>query len=361
MMEGIVLYLAVLAVAFGVLISLLNKEGPKLSIFQRFRLLVIDETGALTLAEAAKYATDQLRRGIIETFVLESPVLSMLNFIELNGNAYKYNEETTLPGVEFRAVNAAYTESTGVITPKTETIVILGGEADVDRFLVQTRGGPNAIADLRSEQEFMKVKSLTHKWQDTFINGDTAVDANSFDGLKKRLTGTQLLTTGANGINVVGADDATRQTFFDQLDLLLAQVDGGADALFMNVAIRQKIQSSARRLGWPLTEEDVAEGQRIIRYSGIPMIDIGKKADGTNIIPITETQGTSTDSSSIYAVKLAAGEDVSGVLGLTNGFVMVDDLGFLEAKPVFRTRVELYSGIAVFGKGAARLQGVRNG
>ena len=48
--------------------------------------------------------------------------------------------------------------------------------------------------------------------------------------------------------------------------------------------------------------------------------------------------------------------------GLTNGGVMVDDLGLLQDKPVYRTRIELYAGLAVFsGKAAARLQGVLNG
>ena len=57
------------------------------------------------------------------------------------------------------------------------------------------------------------------------------------------------------------------------------------------------------------------------------------------------------------------GEDETdqAVTGLTNGGVMVDDLGFLESKPAYRTRIEFYCGLALFGgKAAARLRGVLN-
>ncbi len=55
----------------------------------------------LTLAESAKLSTDMLQRGVIETFVQESPILDRLPPIQIEGNAYRYNEESTLPGVSF--------------------------------------------------------------------------------------------------------------------------------------------------------------------------------------------------------------------------------------------------------------------
>jgi hypothetical protein len=197
---------------------------------------------ALTLAESAKLSQNNLQRGVIETFVQESRVLDRIPLLPIAGNAYAYNEEATLPGVEFRAVNSAYSESTGTINQKTESLVILGGDADVDRFIVQTRGNLN---DQRAIVTRSKVKALSFKYQDAFINGDVAVDANSFDGLKKRLTGGQVIDTATNGIPVLGADDAARQLFLDSLDALIAAVPGGPDALYMNTAIRSKLLSCA--------------------------------------------------------------------------------------------------------------------
>ena len=309
---------------------------------------------ALTLAESAKLSQDDLQRGVVETFVQESSVLDRIPLMPIQGNAYAYNEEATLPGVEFRAVNAAYAESTGTVNPKSERLVILGGDADVDTFIVQTRGNLN---DQRAIQTRRKVKAESYKFQDAFINGDTAVDANSFDGLKKRLTGSQVIAAATNGLGpVAGGHD-----FFDKLDELVASVAGGADALYTRRPIIAKIMSSARRLGGADFITEALTQKRVPTYNGIPLLDIGQKADGTDIITQTETQGSSSVATSIYAVKFGIGEDDQAVSGLTNGGVQVKDLGEIDAKPVFRTRIEFFCGIGVFGgKAGARLTGVLN-
>jgi hypothetical protein len=313
---------------------------------------------ALTLAESAKYSQNDLQRGVIETFVIEANVLDRLPLLPIQGNAYAYNEELTLPGIEFRAVNSAYAESTGTINQKTESLVILGGDADVDTFMVKTRGNLN---DLRAAATRGKVKAANFKFQDAFINGDVAVDANSFDGLKKRLTGAQVIAAGANGLAVLGADDAARHGFLDQLDALLALVPN-ADALYMNAPILAKVKGSARRL--TIFDQTVDTfGRKIGTYQGVALIDIGNKADGTPIIPQTETEGTAVGiTSSVYAVRFGRDESDRAVTGLTNGGIDVRDLGEQDAKPVFRTRIEFFCGLGVFGgKAAARLTGVLNG
>lgn len=221
---------------------------------------------AVTLAESAKLSSDALQRGVIETFILESIVLDRIPFEPIEGNAFAYNEELALPGVEFRAVNTAYTESTGTVNPKSEKLVILGGDADIDTFIVKTRGNLN---DQRAVQTRMKVKAATYKFQDAFINGDTAVDANSFDGLKKRLTGAQVIAAGTNGLPVIGASDADRHAFLDQLDELLSLLNGEASALYMNGSILAKIKSSARRL--TIFDQTVDSfGKKIATYNGVP-------------------------------------------------------------------------------------------
>jgi hypothetical protein len=312
---------------------------------------------AVTLAQAAVLSENDLQRGVVETFIVSSPVLDRVPLLDIEGNAYAYNKEATLPGVEFRAVNAAYVESTGTVTQTTVSLVILGGDADVDRFIVQTRGNVN---DQRAIQEAMKSKAIALKWQDTFINGDTAVDANSFDGLKKLLTGAQLITAGTNGIPVVGNGGTDVQTFFDQLDATLAAVPGGVDALYMNAQILAKIRAAGRRLMTISQSERDEFGRTVDFYNGIPMYDIGNKADGTAIIPQTETQGTSNVASSIYAVKWSANQAENGVAALNNGGIDVRDLGEQDAKSVLRTRIEWFTGLAIFGRGAARLAGVLN-
>ena len=99
----------------------------------------------LTLTEASKLIQNPLQRGVVETFARTSPVLERLPFMDVNGNAYSYNVEQTLPGIAFRDYNTSYTESTGVVNPHTEKLYIMGGISSVDRALVKTQGSVNKI------------------------------------------------------------------------------------------------------------------------------------------------------------------------------------------------------------------------
>jgi len=312
---------------------------------------------AQTLAQAALLTQNQLQRGVLEIFVYESPILERLPFMTINGNALAYDSESTLPGVAFRAVNEAYAESTGTITQNTEALSIFGGDADVDKFIVQTLGNMN---DQRAVVTRMKVKSIVQQFQDSFINGSTAVNPKAFNGLKVKLTGTQVITAGVNGLPVVGNGTTDPDAFFDVLNQLIYQVVGGQpDALLMNRSILLRIQSAMRRkLIYNETRDSF--GRPYATYGGIPLLDVGYQGDvvANSVIPQTETTGTSAVTSSIYAVRFGGGVADRAVTGLTNGGVQVIDKGLLEVQNVYRTNIEFYCGLAVFGKGAARLAGV---
>ncbi|MDX2538589.1 major capsid protein [Streptomyces scabiei] len=312
---------------------------------------------AVTLVEAAKLSETQLQRGVIETFVQESVLLDRIPFLTIEGNAYAYNEEATLPGVAFRSVNEAYTESTGTVNQKSESLVILGGDADVDKFIVRTRGNLN---DQRATQTRMKVKAASYYFQDQFFNGDVAVTPKGFDGLKKRLTGAQVIDAATNGLGpVAGGHD-----FFDVLDRGIAAVPGinaSNGVIYANAAAIARIKSSGRRLGGVDMVKEALTQKMVQTYNGIPVLDPGQTAAGADILPQTETQGSSSVASSIYIVKFGQDEGDKAVTGLTNGGVQAYDLGELQEKPAYRTRIEFYTGLAVFGgKAAARIRGVLN-
>jgi HK97 family phage major capsid protein len=313
---------------------------------------------AVTLAQAAPLIPEDLQRGVVELFVQNSPVLDRIPLKGIGGNSYSYNEEGTLPGVAFRGVNEAYTESTGTFNQRSEGLVILGGDADVDKFIVATGSQLN---DQKALQTAAKVKAVSYKFQDTFINGDVAVDPKGFDGLKKRLTGAQVIDAATNGLGpVAGGHD-----FFDAMDTLISAVpgiNGTNGALYTNAAIIAKIMSSARRLGGSDWITEALTGKRVPTYNGIPLLDIGQTAAGADIIARNETQGTATNATSIYAVKYGEDEGDQAVTGLaSNGLLLPNayDLGELETKPAYRIRIDWYCGLAVFGgRGAARLRGV---
>jgi len=148
---------------------------------------------ALTLIEAAKLETgDVYRSGVIELYAGSSDILMALPFENITGGSLAYNRETALPGIGFRGVNESYTPSTGILNPLTEVLVIAGGELDVDKFIVQTRGMAQ-----RTTQEAAKIRNLSLTWTRKFIKGDSLSDPREFDGLQVRTTGNQIISAGS--------------------------------------------------------------------------------------------------------------------------------------------------------------------
>src|SRR3990172_1301699 len=137
---------------------------------------------ALVLEEAAKLSNDMLLQGVVETIIKESPVLQRLPFIEIVGNGLTYNQEKTLPGIDFYDVGDTWAESTPTFEQKTTNLKIMGGDADVDNFLKVTRSN---LQDLEAAMVELKAKALKDKFEENFIYGDSATNPKQFDGLKK--------------------------------------------------------------------------------------------------------------------------------------------------------------------------------
>lgn len=297
---------------------------------------------ALTLLEAAKLETgDVVRQAIIEKYAGSSELLSVLPFLNISGNALKYNRESSLPGIGFRGVNEGYTASTGVLNPLTEALVIAGGDLDVDKFIVDTMG-----ENQRSVHELMKVRALSLAWTKKFIKGDSESDPREFDGLQKRVTGNQLIAAGstANGtaLSLSKLDEAIDQTL-NPTHMLMSK------AMARKFAAASRNTSVSGNINWTVGQL----GQRVMQYNDIPIVTVDLDNEGNAILPFAEaaTSGTAT-ASSIYI--FSAGDD--GLTGIQNGGIDVRDLGELETAPMFRTRVEWYNGIAIFnGRAVTRL------
>ena len=114
---------------------------------------------AMTKAEAAKLTQDLLLRGVIETVVKESQLLSLLPFMEVTGTAVTYNREATMPAASFYDVGDTWTEATPTFTPVTTALKIMGGDADVDNFLQATYADPN---DIEAEVIGSRAKAVAH-------------------------------------------------------------------------------------------------------------------------------------------------------------------------------------------------------
>lgn len=303
---------------------------------------------ALTLLEAAKLNPgDTLRNAVIEIYAGSSALLEYLPFDGISGNAMKYNREISLPGVGFRGVNEAYTESTGVLNPQTESLVIAGGDLDVDKFILDTQG-----MEQRSVHEAMKIRALALAWTKKFIKGDADSDPREFDGLQKRIVGSQIINAGSTS----GGDALSLM----KLDELIDQVIEPTH-LLMNKQMRRRLTQAARTTGVSgfIRWEKNQFGQQVAYYNDLPIITIDLDESQTAILPFSEANpgGGAAASTSIYALSLKEGM----LTGIQNGAPDVRDLGELQTKPALRTRVEWYNGVAYFnGRAAARLNGIKD-
>lgn len=251
---------------------------------------------ALTLAESAKLATDMVRAGVIETIIKEEHVLDELPFIEVVGNNFVYNRLNAEPTIAFFAVGDTWTESTPTFTQVSVQLKILGGDADVDNFIHATRVN---VQDVETAVIQQKAKALARKWSDTFINGDTAVDANAFDGITKICAGLpagQTVSMGTNGATLTLA----------KLDELIDAVKTKNIALLMSRRSRRTLQGLVRTSGAVLESRPGNFLEWVQLYNGVPVFI-------NDYISDAQTVGTSTDCSTVFC--LSMGEPDQGVVG----------------------------------------------
>jgi hypothetical protein len=302
----------------------------------------------LTLHEAAKLVdTDLKRQAIIEMFAGSTDLMAAMPLMDIPGNSYSYAQEAKLPSVGFRGYNEGYDASIGVVNPQSETLRIAGGELDVDTALVKTHG-----EGVRTRHEAMQVKAMGAKITAAFINGDSS-DGVSFDGLRVRVNGYQLLPANEATPNASGALSLAT------LDEAIDRVDNPTH-IIMSKRLRNLLSQASKDkdVGGNLTFSKDDFGRRVGFYNDLPILITEDDEQGNRIIDFNEVgPDANANTQSLYVVSLGDGK----IIGLQNGIMDVRDLGEIDAKPVYRTRVEWLVAMAVMhGKAVSRVWGITN-
>jgi hypothetical protein len=289
---------------------------------------------AVTLAEAKNNAQDDLDVTVIDEFRKESAILDSLTFDDVvnpaGGGAtltYGYRRLVTQPTAATRAIGTGEYAAQNVTTERFSTdLAVMGGSFEVDRVLARVGPAASGAVSLNMAQ---KIKATRTKFQDEVINGDTAVDANSFDGLDKALTGssTEFRPAVATDWTTITSADDSPFTALDDLDEWLSLLDGTPTIVLGNRRALAKVRAIARRAG-QYTRDPVdglvgENGRPIVResYGGVIFVDPGEKAGTSDpIIPIEtrDLDGGGTDPAitgltDLYAVRIA----LDGFHGLT--------------------------------------------
>ena len=305
---------------------------------------------AITLAEAAKLSSDMLKQGIVETIIKDSQLLQYLPLIEIVGNGLTYNQEKTLPDIDFYDVGDPWDESTPTFEQKTAQLKILGGDADVDNFLKTTRSN---IQDLETAIIELKAKALKDKFEETFVYGNATTSPKQFDGLKR------LIDTGTASAQVIAMGSTGATLTLDKLDELVDAVKGGKpELLLMSRRSRRKLNALVRAAGGMVESDRDRWGNFVQFWDGIPIGTNDWILDTHTLAGGLETATSGGSCSTIYAVQFGEG----GLCGLTSpGAIQVEAIGSLEDRDASRTRVKWYCALALFSAvKAAALIGVQD-
>ncbi|WP_416962983.1 major capsid protein [Streptomyces sp. Agncl-13] len=274
----------------------------------------------VTLDEAKQNATDDVDVQVIDEFRKESVLLDSLVFNDVVNPAgggdtlsYSYRRLITQPTADFRKINTEYAPSEVKTQRFSVDLAVLGGSFQVDRVISRIGPAASNAVTLNMQQ---KIKATRTKFQDAVINGDSAEDEDSFDGLDKALSGssTEFRLAQVTDWTDFDTDPRAEQKALDVLDEWLSQLDGAPSLVIGNSTALARVRALARRAG-QYTRDPVDglignNGRPIVResYGGITFVDPGEKP-GTSapIIPIeNRTVGgtAATGLTDLYAVRI---------------------------------------------------------
>lgn len=297
---------------------------------------------ALTLVEASKYSTTVLQAGVIELFVRDDPIFDLLGYIDILGNSLTYNVETTEPTAQWYLVGDTWVEGTGTVTQSTATLKILGGDVDIDHFLMATRSNIN---DLKAEMIGAKVKAVKHEYMDTFYYGHTTLDAKGFNGLH------ELIESGTYNTVGVGTDGAPGVLSFLQLEQVIDMMKVNKPQLMIMSKMMRRYTNVYLRGADGISYDDFAN-KRIQTILGIPVVVSDYVRDTENILnqyiaSNANSYGydndvvTTDDGTTIFILSF----DAKAVQGLQNSPINIEDLGTLETKDADRFRIKWYASL----------------
>lgn len=283
------------------------------------------------------------KAGILQTFAQASPLLAAMPLVSIAGNSYAWTREANLGSVGFRAVNSALAEGAGAVETRSVALKIIGGDLDVDNFLIQAHGPAT-----RSAHETMKATLLAQTVAYQIVKGSTTAaggataDANGFDGLQVRYGGgfgaSAVVDAGENADQIIANTGASDALSIAKLDEVIQAVDNPTHILMgkkMKVNMMTKLRTSSS-----ISTSRDEFGRIITSYAGLPILeaDVLGTSSGLQQLAFNENADSTT---SIYVLNLSD----MGLHMVQNGGVQVRDLGEQDSKPVYRTRVEWYCNV----------------
>lgn len=301
---------------------------------------------ALLRTEAEKLSNNQLVSGVIDQIIERDDLFSVLPFVGVNGKAYVYNRENSLGAASFIDPNDTVSEGAATFTEVVAKLRVLAGDVDVDKFLQTTMGDTN---DQMAVQIAKKAKAVARAFHQTLARGNSTVNGKEFDGLAT------LAAAAPNTQNLVAGENGNALTL-SMLDELCDAVPNGADVIVMRRGTIRAFRGLLRATyGTDAVMQQLENfGRPMLTHNGIPVIM-------NEFLAADEDQGTATDTTSVYALRLNELDGLHGLYGGDNAGIVVENIGTVQNKDATRIRLKWYTGLALkSSRSIARLKGVTN-
>jgi len=302
---------------------------------------------ALTLTEGNKYSTTELDRAVIDQLVKDSRVLELLPFESLIGNSLTYDTIVTDSSASFFSVNETWTESTPSMSQATVTLKILGQDADIDNFLLDTRS--NKI-DMKGTILANKIKAVQYKFLDTFYYGDATANTKEFKGLQLLMTSTSYNTVHAGATaGSSGGVKLLRQA----IDLITGYK---GEKVVMSKKVRRDLAQYLDSVGsaFPASRDEF--GRTILTFDGMEVVVEDHINDVETASSGAYSSKTGSDTSTVFVMTFAP-QAICGVQGSKG--VTTEPLGSLETKDAQRYRIKWYCGLKYEDlRSASKLDGI---
>jgi hypothetical protein len=205
----------------------------------------------------------------------------------------------------------------------------------IDKFILRTQ--LRRTPELKAQEYARKAKALAIEFDRAWFEGDDLVNDKEMVGLRRRLSGSQVILAGAGGATLTLA----------MIDNLLDLVPFPNKRLYLNRTVRRKITALVNAAGGS--------------YAGVPLKIMETSGDASTLLDYDEDPGDGTaDTASMYV--MAPGEET--IHGIYNGdakVVEVQDWGEIPTAPQVLGRIEGYYGMVFkHPRAAARLRGITN-
>ena len=264
----------------------------------------------ITLEQAKVGRSDYIDKNVIDSFRQSSQLLDSLIFDDAvipgmgSTMTYKYMREVIPAAAQTRAINTEYTPQEATRTEHSADIKIFGGSYQIDRVVEGLSGITSEVA----YQTRKKVEATCCLFHKTVIQGDSASDKNSFDGLDKALKGTvtEINADGVIDLSTASAIADNYEAVMAAMDEAMSELCGRPSFIMANTTTLNKLKQVARKAGYMTRSED-AFGRSVDGYDGIPFLDM-------KYYPHQEEDGSYTEKPIIpVKKKIIDGKEVTGL------------------------------------------------